>query len=262
MRRRPFPTHGITAALLAAVLLLPVVALVLWSFAGRWPVTEALPTQWSSRGFEEAFDGAAVDALVLSTGVAVAAMALALLVGVPAGFGFARLSGARAAAARLLVLLPIILPLLAYVLGLQVLLVRLGWIESVPGLVAVHALLAVPYVVLAVETQARQLDPGLEDAARNLGARRLQVLYGVVLPQLRASIVFGAVLAFLVSWSDYLAALTIGTGTASTLPVTLSSLVVADDRAVSGAVAVMILVPVAVAVVVLRKSASFAGGLR
>lgn len=253
---------GAVALILTAIFLLPVVALLLWSGAGRWPVTDALPSQWSTRGFGEAFDGAAVDALVLSTGVAITAMALALLLGVPAGIGFARLTGAVAAIARVLVLLPVVLPLLAYLLGLQVLLVRIGWVESIPGLVAVHALLALPYVVLAVETQARRLDPDLEDTARNLGAGRIQVLTGVVLPQLRASIVFGAVLAFLVSWSDYLAALTIGTGTSSTLPVTLSSLVVADDRAVSGAVAVMILVPVAAAVLVLRKSASFAGGLR
>lgn len=238
---------------LVVLLLLPVAALVLWSFAGLWPVTSAFPTQWSLRAFGESFDRAATNALVSSAVVAAGTAALALCVGVPCGVGLSRLSGRAAAAIRLLVLLPAILPLLAYLLGLQVLLVRLGWVESVPALISVHSLLAIPYVVLVVEGHSRRIDPELELAARTLGASRLQALTWVTLPQLRPSIALGAVLAFLASWSDYLAALTIGTGGSPTLPVTLGALVTADDRAVSGSVALLLLVPVGLAAMVIRR---------
>ncbi len=54
----------------------------------------------------------------------------------------------------------------------------------------------VPFVTLMVAGAMAALDPGLVEAARNLGARRVRILFGIVLPQVTAPLTVGCVLTF------------------------------------------------------------------
>lgn len=89
-----------------------------------------------------------------------------------------------------------------------------GWleplgVESLPsfygfwGAWLVLTLFTYPYVLLTVRSAIRGLDPSLEEASRTLGRGRWTTLYRVALPQLRPSILAGALLVGLYTLSDF-----------------------------------------------------------
>lgn len=82
----------------------------------------------------------------------------------------------------------------------------IGWLPEVSGFTGafvVLTLLTYPYVFLPVVARLRSLPPSLEESARLLGRRPLEVFRTVVLPQARAAVAAGALLVFLYVISDF-----------------------------------------------------------
>ncbi len=75
-------------------------------------------------------------------------------------------------------------------------------------------------VALVVSARLKKFDRTLEEAAYNLGANRLEVIWFITLKYLRPSIIGGAALAFLMSFENFNTTLFL-TGSESTLPITL-----------------------------------------
>lgn len=80
---------------------------------------------------------------------------------------------------------------------------RLPSIYGFPGALLALTLFTYPYILLSVRAALRGLDPSLEDAARSLGRRPLQVFWEITLPHLRPSIAAGALLVALYTLSDF-----------------------------------------------------------
>ncbi len=80
-----------------------------------------------------------------------------------------------------------------------------------------HALLATPLVLIVVGAALKGFDPSQEMAARNLGASRFVAFMRVTLPQIRFSVITGALLAFLTSFDEVVIALFISGGDNATL---------------------------------------------
>ena len=66
-----------------------------------------------------------------------------------------------------------------------------------------HIAFSIPYVILTVLPKLRKLDPNLADAAMDLGATPTQALVKVILPQITPSIISAALLAFTMSFDDF-----------------------------------------------------------
>ena len=62
----------------------------------------------------------------------------------------------------------------------------------------------IPYVMLSVNPKLRSLDPNLADAALDLGATPWQALIKVIIPQIMPGIVSGALVAFTMSFDDFI----------------------------------------------------------
>jgi len=75
-------------------------------------------------------------------------------------------------------------------------------------------------VALVVSARLKKFDRTLEEAAYNLGANRLEVIWHITLKFLRPSIIGGAAVAFLMSFENFNTTLFL-TGSESTLPITL-----------------------------------------
>jgi spermidine/putrescine transport system permease protein len=101
-------------------------------------------------------------------------------------------------------LLPLVLPEiafgLAYLVWYQQLGLALGW----DTLLLSHFAFTYCFVVLVLKTSVAQLDHSLSDAARDLGAGALHVFRHAILPQLLPGIVAGAMMAFSLSLDDFL----------------------------------------------------------
>src|SRR6266542_318318 len=176
---------------------------------------------------------------------ALAATALALLVGVPAAYLLARQATKderpKTKAAMSFVLRPSSLvarlldPLFMLPLGTSAATLGLGYIVALgrpplnlltsPLLIPIaHALLAFPFVVRSLLPALRGLDPRLREAARTLGAGPARVLREIDLPLLFPALLVGAVFAFTVSIGEFGAALLLARPEYQTVPVVIDRL--------------------------------------
>ena len=76
-------------------------------------------------------------------------------------------------------------------------------IMGLPTLLIAHIMFCIPYVMLSVTPKLRSLDPNLIDAAMDLGATPFQALTKVIVPQIKPGIVSGALIAFTMSFDDF-----------------------------------------------------------
>ena len=110
------------------------------------------------------------------------------------------------------------MPAILTAIGIFYVYALLGLNNTVIGLVLAHAMLALPFVVLSVGAGLRSYDMAQERAARSLGAPWLRAFWSVTLPQIRLSVVSGALLAFISSFDEVIVSYFISGGEMSTLP--------------------------------------------
>jgi len=176
----------------------------------------------------------AITALRLSFVVSIAATALALLLGIPLAWIYARVAFPGRDIARALTTLPMILPpvvggvALLFAFGRRGLFgqaldsmfgIRLPFTTA--GAVLAATFVAMPFLVLTVEAGLRSMDRRYEDAARTLGAGRWVVFRRVTLPLVAPSIFAGAVLSWARALGEFGATITFAgnlPGTTQTLP--------------------------------------------
>jgi molybdate transport system permease protein len=176
----------------------------------------------------------ALTALRLSFVVSIAATALALLLGVPLAWIYARVAFRGRDVVRALTTLPMILPpvvggvALLFAFGRRGLFgqaldtmfgIRLPFTTA--GAVLAATFVAMPFLVLTVEAGLRSMDRRYEDAARTLGAGRWLVFRRVTLPLIAPSVFAGAVLCWARALGEFGATITFAgnlPGTTQTLP--------------------------------------------
>jgi molybdate transport system permease protein len=175
----------------------------------------------------------ALTALRLSFVVSIAATALAVVLGVPLAWVYARVPFRGRDVVRALTTLPMILPpvvggvALLFAFGrrglfgpaLEAIGIRLPFTTA--GAVLAATFVAMPFFVLTVEAGLRSMDRRYEDAARTLGAGRWLVFRRVTLPLIAPSIFAGAVLCWARAIGEFGATITFAgnlPGTTQTLP--------------------------------------------
>ena len=166
-------------------------------------------------------------ALWTSLLVALAAVVISLLLGVPAGIGLARYRFRGRGTLATLLLAPLTVPGIAIGLGIYVGAVLIeeqtgwGWSGSTPLLVAAHVLIALPWVVRLCLAALANHDPAAEEAAASLGASPGRVVWRVTLPAMRGGIVAGALFAFIVSFENLEMTLFLTAPGMTTLPISV-----------------------------------------
>lgn len=180
-----------------------------------------------------------IEAILLSTQVAVWAMIWSLPLAIAVAWILARCDFVGKSLLDGLVHLPLVLP--PVVVG-YVLLVALGrqgflgaWLYDVFGVSVAFSwrgaaiasgLIAFPLVVRAIRLSLEAVDRRLEDAARTLGAGRLNVFFTITLPLIAPGILAGTILGFARSLSEFGATITFVSnipGETRTLPIALYS---------------------------------------
>ena len=112
-----------------------------------------------------------------------------------------RRAGRRALA---LLYLPLIVPQVAFLFGLQLILILSGAVASLPALVFAHLVFVMPYVFLSLSDPWRAFDRRYEAVAAGLGKPRWTVFFRVKLPMLARAILTAAAVGFAVSVGLYL----------------------------------------------------------
>ena len=208
----------------------------------------------------------ALTALRLSFVVSLAATALALVLGVPLAWVYARVPFPGRDVARALTTLPMILPPVVGGVALLFAFGRRGLfgpaLEAIGirvpfttfGAILAATFVAMPFLVLTVEAGLRSMDRRYEDAARTLGAGRWLVFRRVTLPLIAPSVFAGAVLSWARALGEFGATITFAgnlPGTTQTLP--LAVYIALETRPEVAIVLSLVLLAVALAILVLMR---------
>jgi putative spermidine/putrescine transport system permease protein len=241
---------GQVAALLAigGLAALPLILLALRSLAQAWYWPALSPPVWSVRAWGYVFSPTAevAPALAASSVIALAVTLLAVAVALPAARVLAWQEFRGKHAALFALLAPALTPPLASTMGAHALFLRYGLTDTMPGVVLIHLISAVPYATLMLTGSFSRLDPDYEAQARTLGARAFDVWRSVTFPAIAPGLAVAASFAFLISWSQYLTTLLIGGGRILTLPLILVGFQRGGDEAIAAALSLVFLAPAAV----------------
>ncbi len=159
--------------------------------------------EWSLRWYRQFFgDPRWRAALINSLVVGSLSVLVALATGIPFAMALARYRFFGRGVLSALVLAPLCVPPLVLGVGLLPLMHRVGLWGTWTSLALAHGLLGLPIVYLATRAALEGVPPGLEDAARGLGAGPWQVFHRVTLPLVRPGVLAGAALAFVLSLNE------------------------------------------------------------
>ena len=181
---------------------LPILYIIIFSFNDSRSLTKF--GGFSLRWYEKMFaDSTMMEAVLYTVIIAVIATVVATVVGTITAIG---LSKSRKVVQKMVerindlpVMNPDIVTAISLLMFFSVLTVKKGF----GTLLIAHIMFCVPYVMLSVTPKLRSLDPNLIDAAMDLGATPFQALTKVIVPQIKPGIVSGALIAFTMSFDDF-----------------------------------------------------------
>ena len=140
---------------------------------------------------------------------------------------------------------PIMNPEIVTAIGLMLLFITFKVERGYLTMLLAHIAFCIPYVILSVMPKIRSLDPNLADAAMDLGATPWQALTKVLVPQIMPGIVSGALIAFTMSFDDFIISYFVtgnGVNNISILVYTMSKRVNPSINALSSIIIVIITV--------------------
>lgn len=159
-------------------------------------------------------------ALTTSLGIGLGCVALTLAVAAPAAYSLARLRPRSVGAVGFLLLVAQMIPSVVMAIGFYAVYVRLGWLNSVWGLILADSTIAVPFGVMVLTAFMSGIPAELLQAARIDGAGTWRTFVSVVLPLSRNALLTVSLFAFLWAWSDFVFASTLSRN-ADAIPITL-----------------------------------------
>ena len=181
---------------------LPIAYVVLFSFNDGKSMTKF--AGFSLRWYEAMFkDRTMLESIRTTVVVAVIATAVSTVVGTITAIGLSKARPLIRAAVLEVNNLPVLNPDIVTAIGLMLLFIVPGVRLSLTTLILAHITFCIPYVILTIMPKLRQLDDNVAEAALDLGANPWQALTRVILPQIYPAILSGALIAFSMSFDDF-----------------------------------------------------------
>ena len=180
------------------------------------------------------------------------ATAVALLVGIPAGFGIAR---AQAHRLTVVVLIARMTPALSFLIPLYMVFQFLGLNNTLTALVITHLVITVPIIVYIMAGHFETLPRELEEAALIDGGTVWTTFRYVALPLARPGIVVATILAFIFSWNNFVFGAVLAGRSTRTLPAAVYNVLTFEQLAWGplAAAAIVVTLPVLLLTIVIQK---------
>jgi ABC-type spermidine/putrescine transport system permease subunit II len=205
-----------------AFLYLPLVYLIFQAFLVN-------PISWQS-GFTlkwiiQLFQSATLwEPLLNSLRIAVMSATLSVALGTAGAVGLNRVRTFLPSSVQALIMLPILLPEVITGLSLLLFFLLLRIPLGIFTVVIAHASFSASFVYFIMVEQLRKLDPQMEEAAQDLGAKPDEVFWKVTLPNIAPGLMGGWLLAFTLSFDDFLISFFTSGAGVTTLPLKIYSL--------------------------------------
>ncbi len=203
---------GIFCGLVLLFLILPVLIIVPMSFSSARFLSFP-PPSLSLRWYQEFLGNAGwMQATRVTLTVAGLTVLIATPLGVAAAYAINSSSLRIMRWIHLTLMLPLVVPIIIVAVGIFFVYARVGLIATMPGLVLANVMLALPYVITSVVAGFRSFDATQEMVARSLGMNRFRSFLAVTLPQIKASVLTGAIFAFISALDETVVGLFISGG--------------------------------------------------
>lgn len=215
-----------------------IVLLAAWSVAGPWQFPDLMPQKLTLRTWENALPriGAAL-VTTLAAGVLSTLIAVVLTIGCLERETQTGRNGGQNA--LLLLYLPLMVPQITFLFGLQILFIGSGSSYRFAALVLVHLVFVLPYVFLSLSDAWRHFDRRYDVLAAALGSSRFSALIAIRLPMLTRAILTAFAVGFAVSVGQYLPTVLIGEGRLQTITTEAVALASGGNRRVIGVYALL-----------------------
>ena len=199
---KQIPSYLIILACLL-FLYLPIVIMMLFSFNST--KSTSVFTGFSLTWYQTLFkDREMMKAVYVSVSIAIIATAVSTALGTITAIG---LSKSKRMIRELILQvnnLSILNPEIVTAISLMLLFSALSISKGYMTLLIAHISFCTPFVITNVLPKVRQLDSNLAEAAMDLGATPFQALWKVIVPQIKPGILAGALLAFTMSFDDFI----------------------------------------------------------
>ncbi|RCK30194.1 ABC transporter permease [Thalassospira xiamenensis] len=221
------------AILSAGAVFLGLASLLVWSFAGYWSFPEFLPRSFSLRLWMREYD---MLGAILWTTLVIAVLSVMVAIALVLGCleNETRRFRKPGQGAMLLIYLPLLMPQISFMFGLQVFFTGIGLERTLISVVIVHLIFVLPYVFLSLADPFRALDPRYGQTALCLGASPARVFWRVRLPLLTRAVLTACAVGLAVSVGQYLPTLLIGAGRFATVTTEAVALASGGDRRMIG----------------------------
>lgn len=182
-------------------------------------------------------------ALLNSFMVAVCTAAITTVIAIPAAYAIARFRSRVRTAAIGWILVSQLFPFVLIVIPVFIVLKNFGLLNSLPGLVIVYVVWALPFTLWMLQGYVAAIPGDLEEAAAIDGASKPRILSAIVFPLLVPGLVATGMFAFISAWNEFFFALVIITSPdRQTAPLLLARFVGAEGQISLGPLAASALI--------------------
>lgn len=212
------------AGLCFLFLYLPICVLIAFSFnTSRFSVLwEGFTWQWYGKLLQ---DPLVLDALKNSVVVAVVAMVLSTIIGTLTAYGLFRHRFRGKVVFDGVLFLPIVTPEIVVGISLVIFFVMIHMNLGLKTIIIAHVAFDIPFVMLIIRARLQGMDRSLEEASMDLGADEWTTFFRVTIPQLLPGIIAAALLAFTLSFDDFVITFFVAGVGSTTLPLKIYSMV-------------------------------------
>lgn len=237
----------------AFMVLFGIAILATWSIAAQWSFPNAFPDAITMRSWMRHGSGI-TDALIETAIIAGTVTFIAITLTIGCLEAECRYDLSFGKAGTWLLYLPLLIPQIAFLPGLQTLFLNMGANTGRAPVIAAHLIFVLPYVFLSLADPFRAWDTRMGTIASALGSSPDRILWRIRLPMLLRPILTAMAVGIAVSVGQYLATLLIGGGRVATLTTEALALASGGDRRAIGVYSMMqtaaALVPFALALLI------------
>lgn len=203
MKKQKQPLLKILMILMILFFYLPIVFMIIFSFNASKSLTHftGFSTQWYSKMLQNT---PMMESLYITIIVAVMATVISTVIGTISAIGLSKSKRIVHDVIMQINDFPIMNPEIVTAIGLMLFFITLNIEKGLLTMLLAHIAFCIPYVILSVMPKIRSLDPNLADAAMDLGCTPWQSLIKVIVPQIMPGIVSGALIAFTMSFDDFI----------------------------------------------------------
>lgn len=222
----------------------PMIILLLWAFAGRWPWPDFFPEIYSLRAIKEVSSvhsnifPVLVSSILLSLIVAILSAIISTMTA--RALTYYHFAGEKLIS--LLSIAPLLVPASVFAMGIHVTFIKMSLTDTILGVIIVHLIYTLPYSISIMKDLTESIGVQMELQAYVLGVSPLKSFVYITLPLLLPGIMASISMAYISSFSQYFLTLLIGGGKIKTISTIMVPFVAKGDRSLSSAYALLFVI--------------------